>query len=260
MNNVLKESIENIYQEYQPLASPEKGLIGLQSVNQFEKAALEMIEALPEEHQERLKAELFDWGPLVPLLEREDIFDILIQGPQEIFFESPKGMEKLDDEFLSLKSFQNFVDRILNEAGMLVNQKDPFGNGKLGKFRLHITIPPLSPQITITLRRHRTNSLSLDEIDKENYFCGESRKILENILSEKKSFLVIGPTGSGKTTLLNALLNELPSNERIVIAEDTDELKTPNSISCKLLSRTVTPPGLTPYDLGELIKQTLRMR
>ena len=81
MNKLLKDSIENIYQQYQPLASAERGLIGLPNTDQFEKTAEQLISDLSEHDQKRIRDELFNWGPLMPLIDREDLFDILIQGP-----------------------------------------------------------------------------------------------------------------------------------------------------------------------------------
>ena len=260
MNKELKQTIEDIYSRYHPLAEPTKGLIGQPCHDDFKKTAHQSMAHLPESTQKRISEELFGWGPLTTLLDREELFDILIQGKDSIFFETSEGMKKLEDQFVTDWSFKNFVERTLNQANILVNQKDPTGNGKLGPFRLHITIPPLSPLINMTFRRHRQCRLTMDQLEQGGFLTKNSKALVTHILKEKKNFLVIGPTGSGKTTFLNALLLETPSTERVVIVEDTDEISSPSPLSCKLLTRTIPPPGLTPYDLTDLIKQSLRMR
>ena len=260
MTDSLTQSIQDIYQHYQPLAKADQKLIGLPSIESFEKKADELISHLNTEDQKRIKEELFAWGPIEPLKINEDIFDIIIQGPKNIFYETQKGLQQLDDQFLCEKSFKNFVDRLLNQAGIVVNQKDPFGNGKIGSFRIHIAVPPASPEITITLRRHKDQILTLRDIANTSFFKGKSQQIITDILQNKQSFLIVGPTGSGKTTLLNALIHSLPEKDRMVIVEDTPEIKPPNSVSSRLLTREICPPSLTPINMGDLIKQSLRMR
>lgn len=83
---------------------------------------------------------------------------------------------------------------------------------------------------------------------------------VEEILTSRKNFLIIGPTGSGKTSFLNTLINEVPSQQRLVVIEDTDEIRSHHPLVCKLLSRELCPVTLTPYYMEDLLKQALRMR
>ncbi|MEO0335064.1 MAG: CpaF/VirB11 family protein, partial [Pseudomonadota bacterium] len=86
------------------------------------------------------------------------------------------------------------------------------------------------------------------------------REHIESLVNNLASCLIVGPTGSGKTTLLNAILQKVPAKERIVILEDTDELASPHENSVKLLTRIDDSSQLRNFDLGDLLRESLRMR
>jgi pilus assembly protein CpaF len=71
---------------------------------------------------------------------------------------------------------------------------------------------------------------------------------------------LIGPTGSGKTAVLNACLAEISKDERVVILEDTDELRCANPLSTKLLSRWDSQKILSEVTLSDLVRLSLRLR
>ncbi len=260
MNQEAKNWIVKIYQNYKPLSNIDQKLIGRAPETDFKSYVTKMVDHLPTGLQSRIMEELFGWGPLSPLLGKENLFDIIVQGPQKIFYETSEGLFQLEDHFACEKSFQNFVEFLLNQSGLLVNQKEPFGNGKVGNFRVHISLPPLSHEVSITLRRHRQKILSLKDLLESAFIHIKQKEFFERMIFEKRNFLVIGPTGSGKTTFLNALINEIKDLERLVIVEDTDEIQCSNPMACKLLSREICPDSLKPFDMGDLIKQSLRMR
>ena len=256
----LKEKIDQLYIDYQPLRQLQNQLIAKNSKENFQTLVDEKTRDLEEETRARIFSELFGWGPIEKLKERKDIFDIIIQGPNKIFFETPQGLQNHHDCFLSERSFKNFVDRITAEAGILVDQKEPFGNGKVGPYRVHIIIPPAANEVTITLRQHNSKVFSFTDLLEQGFLSSTTMKLFEKNLHERKNFLIVGPTGSGKTTLLNSFLYHCKSDQRIVIIEDTDELKSIHPKASKLLSRELCPPSLNPYNMGDLVKQALRMR
>ena len=260
MNHKLKNIISDIYQSYSPLNKPENQLLYRKGEDDFKKLVEEKTKSLNEEEKIRVKEELFGYGPLCPVMEKKDIFDIMIQGPQSIFYEDKTGMQKLDDCFFTDHSFKNFCERISKKSQLLINKKDPFANGRLGDFRVHIIVPPIANQTTITLRKHRTQVRPFDQLEREGFISSAQRLWFNELLNDQLNFLVIGPTGSGKTTFLNSLIHEIPSNQRLVIMEDTDEIQVENPLASKLLSRELCPSSLTPVDLSDLVKQSLRMR
>lgn len=260
MTSELKEYIDSLYAEYHPLRESSKQLLSTSSESTFRDLTQERIQHLEEGQQQEIINELFGWGPLTDLIHRQDIFDILIQGPQHIYFETESGMKKLKKEFACDRSFQTFIDKLINESELLINHKSPFANGKWKDFRLHMMIPPASQHITITLRKHRLKQWPLTDLLAHGFLTPKQYEHIQWIIAERKNTLIIGPTGSGKTTFLNSLLKELSDTERSIIIEDTDELLAPSPLSAKLLSRELCPNSLTPYSMEDLLKQALRMR
>ena len=114
--------------------------------------------------------------------------------------------------------------------------------------------------MVISLRRHPKNPWTFQKLKETGWANAEQIELLQKMVEKKENFLIIGGTGSGKTSLLNACLQHLQQNERAVIIEDTSEIKAPNAISCKLLTRQDAQGVLAPIDQTELVRQSLRMR
>lgn len=220
----------------------------------------DLILTYSSEIQERLKEEYFANGPLDPLLQNPDISEIILQGPEQIWFEYQGELKLYHDSFLSELTFENFVHRLSEEAHILVNLNTPCGDGFWQHHRVHIIKPPLSKQPQISLRKHPRESWTLAKLAELNWAPPTTIKAIRQWLKEEKNFLIIGPTGSGKTSVLNACLQELSPQERVVCMEDTDELAPRAGASCKLHTRFDTHNLLKDFNLADLVKQSLRMR
>ncbi|MGE4130801.1 MAG: CpaF family protein [Bdellovibrionales bacterium] len=209
----------------------------------------------------RLHEEFLGSGPLKSLLEDPSITEIIVNGPQEIWFEQRGEFSRLGDQFLSLKTFQDFVDRLCAEIDIKVDLSKPFADGKWQGFRVHLALAPLTHcERHVTLRRISHSPWTLAKLEQLEWAPAKALTILREQLSGGKNILFVGPTGCGKTSVLGACLMELAENERVVILEDTDELPRPNSASTKMLTRSELGPGLPEITLGDLLKQSLRMR
>lgn len=209
----------------------------------------------------RISDEFLAYGPIAPLLEDESVTEILILSKTDICFEKQGKLQRLEDRFLSDMTFQNFVEKICQEAKTHFNLENPFSNGKLGDFRIHIVASEITQSsIQISFRRHPKNPWTFESLIKNGWAQESVAYKMKEILNSKKSFLVVGATGSGKTSLLNACLQALPEFERCVLIEDTSELTTPNHVSSKLITRFDAQSILRPIDQSELVRQSLRMR
>ncbi|MEM7646160.1 MAG: ATPase, T2SS/T4P/T4SS family [Pseudomonadota bacterium] len=257
MNN--KELTESIYEKHNPFANSRQPVVA-PTAHLFKSLVDEMTESLPKEQKRRIQQEFFGWGPLEQLLDRDDIFDIMIQGPDSIFFENCSGIHRLNDQFLSSRSFQSFLERLKSQAEIQIDKRDPFGNGQVHHFRVHMIVPPISQKVCITLRRHLQKSLSFEDLVESEFMNEHTALFLKKALEKKENFLIVGPTGSGKTTFLNSLIAKIPENQRLVIIEDTKELITQNPLHCQLVAREVCPETLKPVFMEDLVKQSLRMR
>lgn len=208
----------------------------------------------------RLYAEFTGAGPLQTLLDREEITEIVVNGPRSIWFEIHGHFHPHEDRFLSAVTFENFRRRVNQEAGIHSDLNIPCTDGHWRGFRVHIIGPPLTDSFQITLRRQARQVWTLSRLAEKGWAHPDQLMTLESWLKAKKNFLIVGPTGSGKTSVLTACLQSLSPAERVICLEDTNELVPLPGASCKLLTRQDGHGLLRNYDLADLLRQSLRMR
>lgn len=219
----------------------------------------EHTQNLSETEKQRVEHEFSDTGPLEALLSDSAITEIIINSQDNIWFEKSGTFFKHTDTFLSSVTYTNFIHLLAEQAGVQTNHRTPFANGEWRSFRVHLVSPPITPTHTLTLRRLKPYSMSLEKL-KNSDWCNEQQlQQLKTCIQQKKNILVVGSTGSGKTTLLNSLILEATA-DRCVYIEDTAELVLNNSLSTRLLTRFDANGGLPAIDQTDLVKQSLRMR
>lgn len=249
IQTALKINIETLAQEKGISNLVKSSLKKLSAVNEFK----------PQDEQ-RVYSEFIKYGPIEGLIDKDDVNEILINGPNQIWYETQGQMHQLEDQFYSNISFDNFVHRICQESQLKLDLAQPAQNAKWKQFRVHIIGPPLAKNICLSLRAHPTNPWSFKKLQEKHWSEEKGIKLIQGLVQSQKSLLIIGPTGSGKTSVLNACLSEIPPNERCLILEDTNEIALPNEVSVKLLSRHSEHEGLKDYHLSDLVYQSLRMR
>lgn len=220
----------------------------------------EKTQALSPSLKKRVEEEFLGFGPLEELLADENISEILLQKDSPIGYEKEGRLSISNEVFYAQNSFERIFQLLLEKANMELSVEHPFGQGRWGSFRIHASIPPVCRKPSLTLRRlgHLQHCLS-DFL--ENGTLNERQcHLLKKLIQERRNISFIGPTGCGKTSLLNACLQEIESQQRIIILEDTDELNSPNPMSLKLLTRTNSKTENQDIDLGDLVCQSLRMR
>ena len=148
-----------------------------------------------------------------------------------------------------------FLDRFLD-------QSQPYVDAQLSKtIRLHAILSPVSnPGSIISLRIHRPEVLSLNDLVETDTITRQQKEFFEELIKENKSFVISGGTGSGKTTLLNSLLSSCDENQRILIIEDSRELNPQHPHVVSLESRPANIEGMGLITMKDLIKHSLRMR
>jgi pilus assembly protein CpaF len=209
----------------------------------------------------RLYAEFLGAGPLADLLNDPDITEILINGPHHVLYEKYGKLFVHDDSFFTNLSYQNFLNRLCLESHIEAHLDRPFANGNWRGFRVHLIIPPLAKDGShLSLRRHPEDPWTFDKLMEKNWARTDGIELLDKMLREHWSFLIVGSTGCGKTSALNACMKQLPENDRIITIEDTSELVQPNKVSTRLLTRDLASGTLTAYTQEHLVKQALRMR
>ena len=211
---------------------------------------------------ESIKSDLTGLGILEPLLSDKAITDILVDGAAQVCVDRGHGIEPTDYKFENDAQVRALAQRLALSVGRRLDQSSPFVDARLESgIRLHACLFPISkPGTSISLRIPRAKTFQLNELVELGSISEEIKEILKSIIEKKFSFVISGGTGSGKTTLLNTMLSECEENERILIVEDSNELKPTNKYKISLEGRPANLEGKGAITMRDLIRQALRMR
>lgn len=215
-------------------------------------------------HREALYGSTLDFF-LEPIAEFRDdpaVTEIMINGPSEIYIETKGCIQKTDasfgsEEFLeaAVRNMAEYVDRPLDALHLSMDGRLPDGS------RIHIITAPVSRRGTcVTIRKFREAAFTLDELIELGSIEERAGDILREAIHEHWNIVVAGGTGTGKTSLLNALSREISSQERIVVIEESSELKLIQPHTLYLEARPEATEDHAAMTLRELFVNALRMR
>lgn len=220
--------------------------------------------------------------PLRTWLDDPDIGEISINQPGEIWVDRHGVSERiavpeLDYQHLSFVAelVATYTQQKVSAATPLLSAKTPEG------YRIQVVLPPAVPQntIAVSIRRPALLELSLDNyaelgrlaiqgatathsVNQALHELRDHGRILDCLklaVKERKNIIVAGGTYTGKTTFMNALIREIPINERLIMIEDVEELKPPHPNQLRLLySRN--SQGQANVDATMLLEACLRLR
>lgn len=219
------------------------------------------LEGLEDSSRNRITAEFFEFGPLGRIQSDESVTEILVMAPDSIWVERLGHLERLPDRFLNRITYRGCFNRILRAAKSNVDETKPFANGRWLDFRVHVAGAPIVGDLPcLTLRRVRNRRWTLEELHAAGWATERGVQQIRELVTRRQNVLVIGATGSGKTSALSAAMHEAAEHERVLILEDTDEIPVPTPASLKLLTKIARHSEDTEIGLGDLLKQSLRMR
>lgn len=206
--------------------------------------------------------DLLGFGPLDPLLARDDIADIMVNGTDYIFIEVNGKMEQTGIRFRSREQLLNVCQKIASQVGRRVDESSPICDARLlDGSRVNVIAPPLSIDgTTLTIRKFKKDKLTLDKLVDFGSITREGAELLRIIGRVRCNVLISGGTGSGKTTLLNCLTNFVDDDERIVTCEDSAELQLQQPHVVRLETRPPNIEGHGEISMRQLVKNCLRMR
>ena len=204
-----------------------------------------------------LHREVVGAGPLEPLLRLPGVTDVLVNGPTQVFLDRGQGLEPTGVGFADEAAVRRLAQRLAGFGGRRLDDATPFVDLRLaGGTRLHAVLAPVArPGTTISLRVPRAGGLRLDQL-----VSGELLSLVRTVVTTRLAFLVSGGTGSGKTTLLEAMLEEVDPAERLVLVEDSTELRPDHPHVVGLEARPANIEGAGAIDVRTLVRQALRMR
>ncbi len=206
--------------------------------------------------------DVLGYGPLEPLLARDDIADIMVNGANATFIEVGGKMIKTGVRFRDNVQLMNICQRIVSQIGRRVDEASPICDARLPDgSRVNVIAPPLAIDgPTLTIRKFKKDKLTLPQLVKFGSITPEGATILEIIGRCRCNVLVSGGTGSGKTTLLNCLTAYIEPTERIITCEDAAELQLQQPHVVRLETRPPNLEGEGQVTMRDLVKNCLRMR
>ncbi|WP_229331623.1 TadA family conjugal transfer-associated ATPase [Streptomyces sp. UNOC14_S4] len=210
----------------------------------------------------RLRSELVGAGPLERLLAEPDVTDVLVTAPDQVWVDRGSGLERTEVTFPDAAAVRRLAQRLAAIAGRRLDDARPWVDARLPDgTRLHAVLPPVAVGSTcLSLRVVRPRAFSLDDLVAAGTVPPGGERLLRAVLDARLSFVISGGTGSGKTTLLTTLLGLVAPDERIVLAEDSAELRPDHPHVVRLETRPANQEGIGLVTLRDLVRQALRMR
>ncbi len=215
-----------------------------------------------EELLEDICNDVLGYGPLEPLLARDDISDIMVNGASTTFIEVDGKVQETSVRFRDNSQLLNVCQRIVSQVGRRVDESSPICDARLPDgSRVNVIAPPLAIDgAVLTIRKFKKDKLTLDQLVQFGTITPEGATMLQIIGRVRCNVLISGGTGSGKTTLLNCLTRYIDSDERIITCEDAAELQLQQPHVVRLESRPPNLEGEGEVTMRDLVKNCLRMR
>src|SRR5438874_1368779 len=221
---------------------------------------------LNETEEAALATELTDdmvgLGPLEPFLEDDDVTDVLVNGPFDVFVERRGKLERTTARFRDAQHLVSVAQRIAAAIGRRIDEASPMVDARLADgSRVNIVLPPLVLNGgTISIRKFPSHALTLDAMVRTQNLSPELAHLLQIAAHSRLNILISGGTGSGKTTLLNAVSQHIDTTERIITIEDAVELKLQQPHVVQMETRPPNIEGAGHIPQRELVRNALRMR
>ncbi|WP_423069253.1 CpaF family protein [Devosia sp. CN2-171] len=206
--------------------------------------------------------DVLGYGPLEPLLARDDIADIMVNGSQKCYIEVGGKVKLTNVRFRDDAHLMNVCQRIVSQVGRRVDESSPICDARLPDgSRVNVIAPPLAIDgAALTIRKFKKDKLTLPQLVKYNSISPEGAEVLRILGRVRANILISGGTGSGKTTLLNALTGFIEKDERVITCEDSAELQLQQPHVVRLETRPPNLEGEGEITMRDLVKNCLRMR
>lgn len=202
-------------------------------------------------------------GILHYLLEDDEVNEVMVNGPDKIFYEKHGKIHKFSGQFNSIEELEEVIRKFAEDVHREINERSPLVDARLedgsrinGVFKNIAINGPI-----LTIRKFGSRGLCVSELVAKGTMTDECAYFLKDIVGKGYNIFVSGGTSSGKTTLLNALSEYIPKGERVIVIEDSAELSLRNVENLvQLECRHDNTMGQGEITIRDLIKASLRMR
>lgn len=200
---------------------------------------------------------------LQELIDDTEVTEIMVNGPDSIFYEKNGCIQQYDGRFSSEEKMQDIIQQIVGRHNRVVNQSSPIVDTRLvDGSRVNIVLFPISlGGSAISIRKFPKEPYNMEKLIAIGSVSEEVSEMLKLLVKAKYSIFISGGTGSGKTTFLNALSQYIPEDERIITIEDSAELQLLGAKNIvRMETRNANIEGVMPITIRDLIRTALRMR
>jgi pilus assembly protein CpaF len=206
--------------------------------------------------------DVLGYGPLEPVLSRDDISDVMVNGATTIYVEIAGKIQRTGIRFRDNQQLLNICQRIVGQIGRRVDESSPICDARLPDgSRVNVIAPPLAIDgPALTIRKFKKDKLTLEQLVRFGSISPEGAEVLKIIGRCRVNTIVSGGTGSGKTTLLNCLTRFIDTDERVITCEDAAELQLQQPHVVRLETRPPNLEGTGEITMRDLVKNCLRMR
>lgn len=204
-----------------------------------------------------------DMGILEPLLQDDDISEIMVNGTDSIYIEKKGKTEKMEMAFASTEELQEVIRRIGARVYREINERTPILDARLpdgSRVNAVYSNVALDGPV-LTIRKFPEKPLTMDHLIRTGTITREAAGFLQKLVLAGFNIFISGGTSSGKTTFLNILSQYIPSDQRIIVIEDSAELQLERSRNLvRLECRNANGQGKGQIEMNQLIRTSLRMR
>lgn len=204
-----------------------------------------------------------DMGILEPLLQDDEISEIMVNGTDSIYIEKKGKTEKLEMAFASTEELQEVIRRIGARVYREINERTPILDARLpdgSRVNAVYSNVALDGPV-LTIRKFPEKPLTMEHLIRTGTITREAAGFLQKLVLAGFNIFISGGTSSGKTTFLNILSQYIPSDQRIIVIEDSAELQLERSRNLvRLECRNANGQGKGQIEMNQLIRTSLRMR
>ena len=197
----------------------------------------------------------FSLGEIVPFLEDPDVIEVMLNPDKTLWIDTLSRGMYFSELIIEPEDALRVIQTVATHINKIVDQENPIISAELpeSESRFEGLIPPVVKNPIFTIRKKGIKIFTLDDYIEKKTLTLNQKEIIVQAIKDKLNILIVGPVSSGKTTFANAVGDEIPEDERVLVIEDTAEiqLRLKNVIFLKTTDYT---------SVNDLLKAALRLR